>query len=98
VEFRKKSFWISIYKNKKIITMEITLSSPKKIVLQEEKSKDITKLTVSRVVDLPKQKVVRCFIEELDEPVVLWEGAAYDAAGQWTDADVEARLTALYTA
>ena len=79
--------------------MEITLSSPKKIVLQEEKSKDITKLTVSRVVDLPKQKVVRCFIEELDEPVVLWEGAAYDAAGQWTDADVEARLTAclLYT-
>ena len=26
----------------------------------------------------------------------LWEGAAYDAAGQWTDADVQARLTALY--
>ncbi len=78
--------------------MEITLSSPKKIVLQEEKSKDITKLTVSRVVDLPKQKVVRCFIEELDEPIVLWEGAAYDAAGQWTDADVEARLVALYNA
>jgi hypothetical protein len=78
--------------------MEITLNAPKKIVLQEEKSKTVTKLTVNRVVDLPKQKVVRCFCEELDEAVVLWEGAAYDAAGQWTDADVQARLTALYNA
>ena len=76
--------------------MEINLNTPKKIVLQEEKSKNITKLTVARVVDLPKQKVVRCFVEELEEAIVLWEGAAYDAAGQWTDADVEARLAALY--
>jgi len=78
--------------------MEITLNAPKKIVLQEEKSKNITKLTVARVVDLPKQKVVRCFCEELEEAIVLWEGAAYDAAGQWTDADVQARLTAIYNA
>jgi len=78
--------------------MEINLNAPKKIVLQEEKSKTISKLTVNRVVDLPKQKVVRCFVEELEEAVVLWEGAAYDAAGQWTDADVQARLTALYNA
>ncbi len=78
--------------------MNITLTNPKKIVLQEEKSKTIDSLTVIRVVDLPKQKVVRCFVEELDEPVVLWEGSAYDAAGQWTDADVITRLTALYSA
>ena len=76
--------------------MNITLNSPKKIVLQEEKIKTVTSLTVNRVVDLPKQKMVRCFIEELEEAIVLWEGAAYDAAGQWTDADVEARLTELY--
>ena len=78
--------------------MNITLTNPKKVVLQEEKSKTISSLTVSRVVDLPKQKMVRVFVEELEEPVVLWEGAAYDAAGQWTDADVVARLTALYNA
>lgn len=78
--------------------MNITLTNPKKIVLQEEKSKTITSLTVNRVVDLPKQKTVRCFVEELEEPIVLWEGAAYDAAGQWTDADVQARLTSLYNA
>lgn len=76
--------------------MEITLNSPKKIVLQEEKSKDISKLTVARVVDLPKQKVVRCFCEELEEAIVLWEGDAYDAIGQWSDSDVQNRLVELY--
>jgi hypothetical protein len=78
--------------------MTITLTSPKTVVLQPEKSKTITTLTIQRVVDLPQKKVVRAFVQELDEPIVLWEGAAYDAAGQWTDADVQARLTALYTA
>ena len=77
--------------------MQISLSNPKKVVLQEEQSKTVTTLTVSRIVDLPKKKVVRAFIEELDEPVVLWEGAAYDAIGQWTDSNVEARLTELYS-
>jgi hypothetical protein len=77
--------------------MQINLQNPKKVVLQEEKSKTVTTLTVTRLVDLPKKKVVRAFVEELDEPVVLWEGAAYDAAGQWTDSDVEARLTELYS-
>jgi len=77
--------------------MQINLSNPKKVVLQEEKSKTVTTLTVNRIVDLPKKKIVRVFVEELDEPVVIWEGAAYDAAGQWTDSDVQARLTELYS-
>ena len=77
--------------------MQISLSNPKKVVLQEEKSKTVTTLTVSRIVDLPKKKVVRAFVEELDEPVVLWEAASYDAIGQWTDSNVEARLTELYS-
>lgn len=86
-----------IYK-RKIKIMQITLNTPKKVVLQEEKSKTVSTLTVQRVVDLPAKKVVRVFVQELDEPVVLWEGAAYEAIGQWTDADVEARLTELYAA
>jgi hypothetical protein len=77
--------------------MQISLSNPKKVVLQEEKSKTVTTLTVTRLVDLPKKKVVRAFVEELDEPVVLWEAASYDAIGQWTDSNVEARLTELYS-
>jgi len=77
--------------------MQINLQNPKKVVLQEEKSKTVNTLTVVRVVDLPKKKTVRCFVEELEQPITLWEGAAYDAAGQWTDSDVEARLTELYS-
>ena len=77
--------------------MQISLSNPKKVVLQEEKSKTVTTLTVNRIVDLPKKKMVRAFVEELDEPVVLWEAASYDAIGQWTDSNVEARLTELYS-
>lgn len=77
--------------------MQINLQNPKKVVLQEEKSKTVNTLTVVRVVDLPKKKIVRCFVEELDQPIVLWEGAAYDAIGQWTDSNVEARLAELYS-
>lgn len=77
--------------------MEILLNAPKKIVLQEEKAKDISKITVIRVVDLPKQKIVRCFCEELEEAIVLWEGSAYDAIGQWTDDDVLNRIVELYS-
>jgi hypothetical protein len=76
--------------------MNINLNNPKKIVLQEEKSKTVSTLTVNRIVDLPKQKVVRCFIEELEDPIVLWKGDAYDAIGQWTDTDVTNRLNELY--
>ena len=77
--------------------MNINLNTPKKIVLQEEKSKTVSTLTVNRIVDLPKQKVVRCFIEELEDPIVLWKGDAYDAIGQWTDTDVAERLIEIYT-
>ena len=77
--------------------MQINLQNPKKVVLQEEKSKTVNTLTVVRLVDLPKKKMVRCFIEELEDPLVLWEGAAYDAIGQWTDTNVQERLTELYS-
>ena len=77
--------------------MKIELNKAKKIVTQQEKSKEVSTLTVIRMVDLPKKKVVRAFVEEIDGPIVLWEGAAYDAIGQWTDAHVEARLTELYS-
>jgi hypothetical protein len=77
--------------------MKINLSNPKKVVLQAEKSKTVSTLTVTRVVDLPKKKMVRAFVEEIDGPITLWEGATYDSIGQWTDANVQTRLTELYS-
>jgi hypothetical protein len=76
--------------------MPISLNNPLTVVIQPEKTKTISSLTISRVVDIPSQKIVRCFIEELEQPVVLWEGAAYDSIGQWTDSDVNTRLNELY--
>jgi hypothetical protein len=76
--------------------MSISLNNPLTVVIQPEKTKTISSLTISRVVDIPSQKIVRCFIEELEQPVVLWEGDAYDSIGQWTDSDVNTRLNELY--
>jgi hypothetical protein len=77
--------------------MIITLSQPtEKIVVQEVK-KSITTLTVQRMVDLPAKKEVRVFVRELNEPIILWSGATYDAAGQWTDVDVQNKLTSLFS-
>lgn len=78
--------------------MQINLNTPKKIVIQEERSKNIETLTVVRVVDHPQQKMVRCFLEETNEPVVLWEGDDYDAIGQWTDVNVTERLSEIFNA
>jgi sugar diacid utilization regulator len=85
-----------IYIKKNNNYMKITLTQPKEIVIVEKKTETIQELTIERTVDLPGQKIVRCFIIELNEPVVLWEGNAYDQIGQWTDADVEMRLKEIF--
>jgi len=77
--------------------MEISISNPKSVVIVPEEKKTVSKITVQRMVDLPNQKKVIVFTEELGQ-IVLWEGAAYDAIGQWTDESVSAKLTELYSA
>lgn len=77
--------------------MKITLETPKEQILVQEVKKSITTLTVQRMVDLPAKKEVKVFVKELNDPIVLWSGADYDAVGQWTDADVEAKLTELFS-
>jgi hypothetical protein len=77
--------------------MEITLQTAKTVVVTPEKTKTFNTLTVMRMVDLPAQKKVKVFVKELKEPVTLWEGAEYDSIGQWTDSDVQAKLTELYS-
>ena len=76
--------------------MIIKLKKAKEITLVEKKIQTLQELTIDRIVDNPRQKFVRCFITEIIEPVVLWEGAAYDAIGQWSDTDVETRLQEIY--
>jgi hypothetical protein len=78
--------------------MKVEIANPKTMVVVAEQTKTFNSLTIRRMVDFPGQKKVIVHIEEANEPVVLWEGAAYDAIGEWTNADVIAKLNELYAA
>jgi len=74
--------------------MKITFETPKEIVIVKELKKTFEEVTIEEVTDNAERKVVRAFTRELGQ-LVLWEGEAYDAIGQWTDADVQARVLEL---
>lgn len=78
------------------MSISINLTNPKTVVLREATVKTFNTVTVSRMVDIPKQKIVRVFLEELETPIILWEGEDYDNIGQWTDGDVIEKLNELY--
>jgi hypothetical protein len=74
--------------------MKITFETPKEIVVVKELKRTFEEVTIEEVTDNPSRKEVKAFIRELGI-LVLWSGEAYDLVGQWTDADVVARVTEL---
>jgi hypothetical protein len=74
--------------------MKIILDVEKEIILVKEIRTTITEIKVLEVKDLPEQKRVEAITYELGL-VLLWEGAEYDAIGQWTDTDVINKLKSL---
>lgn len=75
--------------------MKITLDTPVDAVIVSEQKKTITELTIQQMIDNPNQKVIAVGTLELGR-IVLWKDEEYDAIGQWTDADVETKLKAMY--
>ena len=75
--------------------MEIIFDPPKNIVRVPEMRTTISTITIMEMTDSPERKSVYAMTRELGR-IILWEGAAYDAIGQWTDADVENRINELY--
>ena len=75
--------------------MKITLTKEKRIVLRQAETVNITDITILSITDSPVQKRVTCSTKELGV-IVLWEEGDYDAIGQWTDADVEAKIKDIY--
>lgn len=54
-------------------------------------------LEVYKIEDLPNDKKVIAYTNHQNAKIiVLWEGTAYDEAGQWTDADVIERIKEIY--
>lgn len=74
--------------------MKITFETPKEIVVVKELKRSIEEITIEEIVDSVSRKIATAMILELG-PLVLWEGEAYDAIGQWTDADAIARVKEL---
>lgn len=75
--------------------MKVTLSSSKTIIITPAVTKTTVEINLLSTIDNPVQKKVIAITKEIGQ-VVLWEGAAYDAIGQWTDADVAAKLKDLF--
>jgi|LauGreDrversion4_2_1035121.scaffolds.fasta_scaffold01621_9 hypothetical protein len=74
--------------------MKVTLETQKEIVVVKEIKVTVTEITIRELKDLPEQKRVEAYTDEIGL-VVLWEGEAYDAIGQWTDTDVINKLKSL---
>jgi hypothetical protein len=53
-----------------------------------------TSLTLRQAVDDPIQKRVSVLFYETRFPVTIWSGAAYDAAGNWTQEQLESGIAA----
>ena len=68
--------------------MEIALSKKKTVVVSPAVTKDLEKVTIVRIVDLPVEKKVRAFVRELGRPIELpkLSGENY---GEWSNEDVE---------
>jgi hypothetical protein len=75
--------------------MKITFDTAKEIVVVQELKRTIEELTIDEIVDNNSRKEVKAYTKELGI-LVLWTGDAYDAIGEWTDADVVARVKELY--
>ena len=76
--------------------MKIEFITPKEVVTTKEVKSMFESITVRSIIDRPSNKLVTVNILEGDS-IILWEGADYDAIGQWTDADVLNRLNELYS-
>ena len=79
--------------------MVLNFAKEKSITVRPAEVVTTKQLTVMRMIDLPLQKLVRVVVKELHTgPITLWSGSEYDKMGQWTDTDVQKRLTELYGA
>ena len=75
--------------------MIVNLTGSKTVTVTPAVTKTLTSITVISELDHSVQKKVIAITKEVGQ-VLLWEGAAYDAIGQWTDTDVQNRLLELY--
>lgn len=69
------------------------ITFPNPITVRLRNGQSLTRKSFSlALLDVGDQKTVYAMLPPLTKRVTLWEGAAYDAAGDYTQAQAEARL------
>lgn len=75
--------------------MKIELNKEIEQVIRPAETVKTTTITITNMIDSPLTKTVTIYTQEIGT-FVLWEGDAYDAAGQWTDQDVINKINELF--
>jgi hypothetical protein len=57
---------------------------------------EVSKIEIMSIEDSAVTKKVVAKVKGFPGQIVLWEGEAYDAIGQWTDTDVANRIKEIY--
>ena len=76
--------------------LTIDLGEPKVIKQIPAFEIKASKIEIKSIEDSSEKKTVTAFINVVPGKVVLWEGDAYDAIGQWTDTDVATRIKEIF--
>jgi hypothetical protein len=75
--------------------LSVALDGPKVIKEIPAYQVSLSSIDIEYFVDSPSEKIVEAYAKRIGK-IVLWEGDAYDAIGDWTTADVEAKIKELY--
>ena len=77
---------------REISGLTVTFTPPVEI----RSGRTVDKIVITRIIDEPGKRLATAFSHGYKR-VVLWEGDAYTAAGQWTDTDVINRFREIVT-
>ncbi len=75
--------------------LSVALDGPKVIKEIPAYQVSLSSIDIEYFVDSPSEKIVEAYAKRIGK-IVLWEGDAYDAIGDWTNADVEAKIKDIY--
>lgn len=77
----------------------LVINLPAPVTVQAAGNVDVVidKIEISEMIDNIYKKQVEVICRNHPVRIILWEGASYDAIGQWTDTDVTNRVLELYS-
>jgi hypothetical protein len=76
----------------------ITIELPNKVKVKAlgNKEVEIEKIEIHKIEDNVASKTVHALCRNHPTRILLWEGEAYDAAGDWTNQNVIDRIMEIY--